>query len=340
MRSSVSHLRTSPEAPPSSPASRLSHRPSAVPFSPQPSAQGVCPSGACLGGTGRCRLFRGVMARRLSAAIRSQERRLTVIQVEEGKPAPGEEGPPLGHREALHLHVLLDCLLDGGVLTVQPVPAPQAAVQTRVHLETETPVAPWCRPSYGALLVTHVAIHRPRAWTLLWAVAPPWTHSGLPPPPTCAWSPLAWQARGANRLLEGRVRGLSHACVHARPPQHGSSSAAPATALSRSGQPSLVWKTGRDSGVSDSPQPSGRGDTLQHCCPLGASACGLLSPARCGNLTRSQGLWQRHSTPGARRDRTLRNGQHRPLVRSYFPYRNLNSVNNPKCSWQLSTKCV
>lgn len=43
---------------------------------------------------------------------------------------------------------------------------------------------------------------------------------------------------------------------------------------------------------------------------------------------------------GVKRDKTLRNDQHRPLIRSYFPYGNPNSINNPKCSWGLPTKSV
>lgn len=180
-------------------------------------------------------------------------------------------------------------------------------------------MAPCCRPSYGALLVTLVATHCPQAWTLLRAVGLPWTQSGPPPPPPAPGPPsagrlrapgpprvagsghlvpLGWQAQGADCCLEGWARGRVHACAHTRPPEHGSSSAAPATALSRSGQPSLFWKTRRDSGVSDSPQPSGRGDTLRHCPPLGASACGLASCL----------LWKPNSEPGALAQTPARRG--------------------------------
>jgi hypothetical protein len=60
---------------------------------------------------------------------------LTVAKAVEGKPIPWEEGPFLRQGETLHLRVRLHRFLDGAVLPVQPVPAPHAAIQTRVNLE-------------------------------------------------------------------------------------------------------------------------------------------------------------------------------------------------------------
>lgn len=84
----------------------------------------------------------------------------------------------------------------------------------------------------------------------------------------------------------------------------------------------------------DSPQPSGWGDTLRHFPhsePQRVDSC--LLPAVETQLG-ARGLL------GVKRDKTLRNDQHRPLIRSYFPYGNPNSINNPKCSWGLPTKSV
>lgn len=62
---------------------------------------------------------------------------LTVVEAEEGKCIPREEGAPLGHRETLHFCVCLHRFLDGTVFPIQPVPAPHAPVQARVNLEKQ-----------------------------------------------------------------------------------------------------------------------------------------------------------------------------------------------------------
>lgn len=332
MRSSVFHLRTFLEAPASSPASPS--QPQALRRLILPATQRPGrPSLRCLpGGTGRC-CCSGNLGQRLSTAIPWQERRLTVIQVEEGKPAPREEGP-LSAAGLLHLGVRLDRVLDGGGLTIQPVPAPQAAVQTWVHLVRQRPrQLPWYPPVLRALLVTHVAIRRPREWTLLRAAILPWIIRGPSPTPACARSPsagrrgrpvpsagrhgrpvpLSWQARGAAYHLEGPGRGRAHACASSQAPN-----TAPAQPHLHSSEPGRASpaSSGKPGGPSGCGQPSalGVGGT---CCDIAPTwslqRCGLLSPARCGNPTRSQGL------AGGERDKTLRNDQHRPLIRSYFP---------------------
>lgn len=154
-----------------------------------------------------CVCLRGALRGSTTTAVPTPEPRLTVIQAVEGKPAAGVEGPLLRHREALHLGVCFHRLLDGGVFTVQPVPAPHTAVQTGVYLEgQEIPVASWddeatlraprhhdgghvaaATPVRGTRCVAQARGNMQNTQVLLWRRAPCWTERVLAGYPALAW---------------------------------------------------------------------------------------------------------------------------------------------------------
>ena len=57
---------------------------------------------------------------------------LTVSKIKHSKTSARIEGPSSYYSKALHLFIHLYGLLDSGVLPIQPVPCPHAAIQPRV----------------------------------------------------------------------------------------------------------------------------------------------------------------------------------------------------------------